>query len=586
MNLAQRQYTDMLVKYLRPQRLRLVALALLLLLNPQLVRRFIDTATQGGSVAALLSIAALFIAVALAGQVLAVCATYVGEWVGWTATNVLRADLAEHCLELDMTFHNERTPGELIERIDGDVNTLSNFFSRFVVLVLGSSLLLVGVLVLLFMEDWRVGLALTLFTMLSLFVLRRVRDVAVPHLTAERQASAELYGFLEERLAGMGDLRASGAGAYVMRRFHHYMRNLFMKGRRAGMMSTVVWVATNTLFTFGYGLAFALGIIFYRRGMMTIGTVYLIWDYTYLLRRPIEELTNQLQDLQKATASIGRVRELYNIQSSLKDGPGEPLPAGAPSVEFREVSFGYGHDEMVLRDLSFRLEPGEVLGLLGRTGSGKSTVARLLFRLYDPAEGEVRLGGVDIRRARLADLRGRVGMVTQQVQLFQGTVRDNLTLFDPEIPDQRILNVLQEVGLSQWLRSLPEGLDTKLSPGGAGLSAGEAQLVAFARVFLREPSLVILDEASSRLDPATEQLIERAVDRLLDGRTGIIIAHRLATVERADYILVLEGGRVLEHGRREQLAADPDSHYSSLLRSAGMRGTDAVLADDGLEVLA
>ena len=570
------QYIELLGTYLRPQRRRALGLALLLLLstglqllNPQVLRYFIDTAVAGGALRLLLTAAALFIFIALVSQVVGVAATYVGEVVGWTATNALRADLAQHCLELDMSFHNDRTPGELIERIDGDVNTLSNFFSRFVVLVLGSALLLLGVLVILFREDWRVGLALTLFTLFALIVLRRLRDIAVPHMAAERQASAELNGFLEERLSGMSDLRANGAGPYVMQRYHVYMRDLFRKGRHAELVASVGWVSMTMLFTLGYALAFSLGYILYSRGTMTIGTVYLVFYYTELLRRPIEDLTEQIQDLQKAGASIGRIVEIYNLRPNLVDGSGTALrdSSGAHSVEFRDVSFGYGHDEMVLHDVSFRLEPGEVLGVLGRTGSGKSTIARLLFRLYDPARGVVLLDGVDVRQARIDDLRRRVGMVTQQVQLFQGAVRDNITLFDPNVPDASIEQALSDAGLGAWLRSLPAGLDTPLSSGGSGLSAGEAQLLAFARVLLREPGLVILDEASSRLDPATEQLIEHAVDRLLDNRTGIIIAHRLATVERADFILVMEDGRVVEHGRREQLVADPGSRFHSLLRT-------------------
>ncbi|MBA2362314.1 MAG: ABC transporter ATP-binding protein [Chloroflexia bacterium] len=573
-SVPRRQYIDLLFVYLRPHRSRAALLAVLLLLttglqllNPLILRYFIDTAAEGGAVRTLLLTAGAFIVVAFAGQVLTVGATYVGEWLGWTATNALRADLARHCLDLDMSFHNERTPGELIERIDGDVTTLSNFFSRFVILVVGSVLLLLGVLVLLFWEDWRVGLALTLFALFALLVLRRLQHIAVPALAEERQASAELFGFLEERLAGIRDLRANGAGAYTMGRYHVHMRTLYRKARSAWMKAEIVWMSTTMLFAIGYALAFGLGALLFRGDAITIGTVYLIFHYTELLRRPIEELSSQLQDLQRATAGIGRVRELYDTRSALHDGPGDPLPSGPLAVDFRHVSFGYSPGELVLRDVSMRLAPGEVLGLLGRTGSGKSTIARLLFRLYDPTEGEIMVGGVNVRRARLTELHAVVGMVTQQVQLFQGTVRDNLTLFTPEIADAQILHVLREVGLSHWLAVLPDGLDSPLSSGNAGLSAGEAQLLAFARVFLRAPQLVVLDEASSRLDPATERLVEHAVGRLLEGRTAIIIAHRLATVQRADHILILEDGRVIEHGRREDLASDPSSHFHHLMQT-------------------
>jgi ABC-type multidrug transport system fused ATPase/permease subunit len=208
-----------------------------------------------------------------------------------------------------------------------------------------------------------------------------------------------------------------------------------------------------------------------------------------------------------------------------------------------------------------------VLGLLGRTGSGKSTITRLFFRLYDPTSGVVRLGGEDLRDVALDQVRRSVGMVTQEVQLFQASVRDNLTFFDSSISDGRILEALEVLGLDDWYASLEQGLDTRLAGGGRGLSAGEAQLLAFTRVFLKDPGLVILDEASSRLDPVTEQLIERAIDRLLYQRTAIIIAHRLATVQRAHKILILHDGRVAEYGDRVALLANPDSRFSQLLRT-------------------
>jgi ATP-binding cassette, subfamily B, bacterial len=248
------------------------------------------------------------------------------------------------------------------------------------------------------------------------------------------------------------------------------------------------------------------------------------------------------------------------------DGEGEPVPAGALSVELDHVSFAYDA-EPVLDDVSLRLAPGQVLGLLGRTGSGKTTISRLLLRLHDVTEGSVRLGGVDVRRAALDDLRRRVTLVTQDVQLFAGTLRDNVALYDPAVGDDRLAEVFEALALGPWLDELPDGLDTIVGAGARGLSAGESQLVALARVFLKDPGLVVLDEASSRLDPHTEELLEHAVAKLLAGRTGIVIAHRLATVARADLVLVLDRGRVAELGQRDELAADPGSRLSALLRS-------------------
>jgi ABC-type multidrug transport system fused ATPase/permease subunit len=236
-------------------------------------------------------------------------------------------------------------------------------------------------------------------------------------------------------------------------------------------------------------------------------------------------------------------------------------------VSFDHVTFTYPTGEQpTLRDVSFTLAPGQVMGLIGRTGSGKTTISRLLFRLYDVSEGAVRLDGVDVRDLPLAALRHGVGLVTQDVQLFQATVRDNVTFFDSSIPDARIHEVFERLGMGEWLARMTDGLDTWLEASGGGLSAGEAQLLAFVRVFLRDPGLVILDEPSSRLDLATERLIERGMRALLADRTGIIIAHRLATVRRADVILTLGAGQALEFGEREALERQPDSHFAALLR--------------------
>jgi len=271
---------------------------------------------------------------------------------------------------------------------------------------------------------------------------------------------------------------------------------------------------------------------------------------------------------------IARIKDLYDTRTATPDGPGAALPPGPPALRFDDVSFGYDDESeaLALRDLSFDLLPGRVLGVLGRTGSGKTTLARLVTRLYDPRAGAIRLGGVDLRDLRLADLRQRVGLVTQDVQLFGATVRDNLTLFAEGVADERILRALSDLGLTEWYESLPHGLDTEIAAG--ALSAGQAQLLALARVFLRDPSLIVLDEASSRLDPATERLLERAIDRLFEGRSAIVIAHRLATVQRADDILVLDGGRAVEYGPRMSLAADPTSHYARLLR-VGLEASSA-----------
>jgi ATP-binding cassette subfamily B protein len=294
--------------------------------------------------------------------------------------------------------------------------------------------------------------------------------------------------------------------------------------------------------------------------------VYLIFAYTQVLLRPVEQISRQLQELQQAGASLRRIQTLFGERSTIVDGAFE-LPPGSLSIEFVDATFGYVAEEPVLNRVSFRLEAGGVLGVLGRTGIGKSTLAKLLLRLHDPDHGQICLGGLDIRDVRLDSLRQRVGLVTQEIQIFHASLRNNLSLFDGTVSDARMREILADLGLDDWLRRLPQGLDTVLTPYGAGMSAGEAQLLAFARVFVRDPGLVILDEASSRLDPATERRLEHAIDRLLERRTGVVIAHRLATIQRVDQILILGSEGVREWGRREVLERDASSAFSRLLRT-------------------
>jgi ATP-binding cassette, subfamily B, bacterial len=575
-----RRYLRLLRSYLRPLRRRMALLGAviladttLLLINPQLIKRFIDGAIAGEGSSVLVPIAVAFIVIALVQQGMAVWATYLAEDVGWSATNRLRADLADHVVRLDLGFHKTHSPGELIERIDGDVTNLSNFFSAMTLKVIGNGVLVGGILVLLFFESWLIGVGITLFTLISLLAMTRLHQVAVPWWKAVRGAAAETYGFVGEQVEGTEDITANGAAGYMQERFADMLRRWLPLEVRGWMGFALLWSTSLLLYGLSTTIVFVAGAWLFGIGTLTIGAVYLVFHYTEMTRRPIEQIRSQFEDLQKAGAAIARIEELFATKNRLRPAGDSRIPSGPLSVDFDRVTFAYqdsgSEGEPVLTDVSFSVEPGRVVGLLGRTGSGKSTIARLLTRLYEPQEGEVRVGGVATWDAPLDAVRARVGMVTQDVQLFRASVRDNLTFFDRNISDKTLYEVIDRLELREWLESMPEGLDTMLDSGSGGLSAGQGQLLAFTRIFLEDPGIVVLDEASSRLDPATEMLIERAVDHLLENRTGIIIAHRLHTVTRSDDIVVLEDGRVIESGERVALAADPESRFHRLL-TAGM----------------
>lgn len=573
------QYRPMLRTYLAPQRGRLALLSGLVFLSlclqlglPRVVQTFIDQAIGGSALPILIGIGVAYFVIAIGQNLILVAWQYVAQNVGLIATNHIRTDLTQHCLQLDMGFHNRRTPGELIERVDGDVGKLANFLSQFLVQVTLNGLLIGGIVLLLFLVDWRVGLPVLIGVLIALSAVALLSKPVARYSAEERQASAELFGLLEERLSGTEDIRANGAVAYVLQRHIVRSRALFRAGVRRALYGVISWRALSMAITISGIIALISGAFLALEGALTIGQVYLIFAYTTMLEHPVEELQRQLDDVQQATASIARVQQLFaTTPQIIAPQQGTPLLTGPLSVEIDALTFAYPDDAPVLREISATLPAGSKLGLLGHTGSGKTTLTRLLLRLYDPTEGTIRLGGVDLRAAAHADLRTRVAIVTQEIQLFSATIRDNLTFFDPDIRDEQIMEALDTLGMGAWVRALPQGLDTTLAAGGSGLSAGQAQLLAFARAFLRDPGLIILDEASSRLDPATERQLERALERLLHGRTAIIIAHRLGTLDRVDQIMILEDGRVRESGPRAALAADPNSRFAQLLQ-IGMEG--------------
>ena len=592
MNIPLKRYWNLLVQYLRPQWGTVLLLAVLLLssiglqlLNPQILRSFIDAVVAGREVRALIGKAVLFLGVAVATQAISLGVTYLGETVAWKATNALRLDLTTHCLKLDMAFHKTHTPGELIERIDGDTGMLAGFFSEMALQLLANGLLAVGIVALLFVEDWRAGLISVGYSLLTALALRAVRQPLTHAWTNSRQAEADLIGFFGERISGTADIRANGAESYALRQLFMLMRRITQRWVKAKLIQGISHDAVWLVSLLAKVAALAVGAWLFFNGNATVGTVYLIFGYIGQMEAPLSAIQHRISDLQRASAGIARIEEILHTKPSVVEHP-QPirdLPRGPATVMVEGVSFQYDDiranadasanvsdsngNTYVLRNIAFDLAPRQVLGVLGRTGSGKTTLSRLLFRLYDPTQGTIRIHGIDVRDMALGTLRQRVGLVTQDVQVFRATVRDNLTLFKPGFPDSQLHETLHTLGLGTWFESLPHGLDTVLETGSQGLSAGQAQMLALARIFLRDPDLVILDEAASRLDPATEGMIERAVDRLLTDRTAIVIAHRLSTVQRADAILILEGGQVVEYGPRAVLNADPHSRFSGLLRT-------------------
>jgi ATP-binding cassette, subfamily B, bacterial len=528
------------------------------LAGPLIVSYFIELVQLGTTYQPLAWVAVLFLFVATAQQIASAQATYWSERVGWTATNALRVDLLRQVLRQDPIFYESHSVGELIERIDGDAGEINEFFSSLVVQIIGNSLLLLGVLITLTLVSWVVGLSFAALTAVGMIVLARVPRYSTPHWQAARQEGALFYGEVTEVLHAREDLRALGAVEYGTGRVVRRIRTWLPVTLRATAWGTLVWGVTMVVLTATTVLSFGLSGHLYMIHALSLSRVYLIVAYAAILLTPMDAIRVQLQKVQQAGAAVRRVREILHMRSGLADGTLE-LPRGPLSVEFCGVSFRYPNakpadthlapDERtnyVIHEVSFKISPGRVVALVGKTGAGKTTLADLIMRMYDPQHGAIHLGGMDIRTVRLDSLRSRIAFVTQDVHIFDATLRDNLTFFDETMTDDQLREVLHSLDLDAWYEGLDCGLDSVISS--ASVSAGEAQLIALARVFVKDPGLVILDEPTSRLDPASEGLIEHALRRLLRGRTGLLIAHQCATVGLADEVLLLSDGRISPQG--------------------------------------
>lgn len=576
---------------LAPHRARVAAMAAVLavagalpLAGPILIGRFIDDAADGAAASALLVIAAIYVGIGVGRQVVAVAMAWTAADLAWLVTNELRSDLARHVLSLDLGFHRRTSPGELVSRVDGDVTALSEFIAQFAVKAVAAGVTLVGIVVIVTAQDWRIGLGFAVYLAIAVGTMFALRNQSVDEAASEQAAMGRLLGEVEERLTGADDLRGNGGGSHAVATFQVASARLLRAMLQREKQGVIFWVASNAAFVLGGIAILAIDAALLRNGSITIGTAYVVFQFTQILREPLGQLADETERVQRAAGGMVRTLDLMAERSAITDRGEDRLPPGPLSLTFDAVSFTYDDEDdatPVLQDVSIDLAAGSTLGVLGRTGSGKTTLARSLLRLVEPTAGVVRMGGVDISTVPLADLRARTGVVSQDVHLFASSIRDNLVLFDDTVSDDQVRAALRELGLLDWVEAMPDGLDTVLGPAGAGLSAGEGQLIALTRLFLREPDLVLLDEASSRVDPATEERVTRAIDRLIQGRTAVVIAHRLSTVERLDEIVILDAGRVVEHGSRQDLRADPESRYAALLAVGAGAEVDAALLEPG-----
>ncbi len=551
-----------MLRLLRPYRSRVMAMFVALLIAtaaglapPYLAGLAVDKGINGNDLSALDWIVAAFIASALLYWAATYAQTYLTGWVGERALQDLRESIYTHLQKMSIGFFTRRKPGVLISRLTNDVEALNNLVTDGIVTMFSSVLTLVGVVVILLFLDLK--LALVVFLTFPILAVGSLvfRVVSAGAYRRTRETIAGITAYLQETLSGVRVVRSFAQEGRHLER----MAVLNDDNRQANMTTVYLnasyFPAVELLSAIGTAVILLYGGFRAIDGDIQIGVLIAFIGYLQQFFDPIQQISQLYTTYQQGMAALDKIFELLDTDPDMVDAPGaRDVEQVRGEIELDHVSFSYSGDEdWALHDIDLHVPAGQTVALVGETGAGKSTLAKLVSRFYDPQEGAVLVDGTDVRELKMRGLRSQLGIVPQEGFLFSGSVRENIAFGRPDADEEEIHAAARAVGAEGFIEGLPEGFDTQVGERGIQLSAGQRQLVAFARALLAEPRILILDEATSNVDVRTERIIERGLERLLAGRTAIVIAHRLSTIRRAGRIVVLDHGEVVEAGTHEEL---------------------------------
>jgi ABC-type multidrug transport system fused ATPase/permease subunit len=523
---------------------------------PYLAKLAIDDGISEGDLTALGWIVGAFVVAGLVYLGASAAQTYFTGWTGERVLADLRNGLFRHLQRLSLGYYERNRAGVIISRLTNDVDALDQLVTEGVTSLLKNTLLLLGSIVILFFLDWRLALA-TLIVMPALIVATAMfRSRSTLAYRAVRERLGLVTATLAEDIAGMRVLQSFTREEPALTNFHEVNANYRQANHRTVVLSGVYFPTVDFLSSAAMAIVLGYGGYLVSGGDITVGTLFAFIGYLSNFFDPVQDLSQFYNTYLSATAALDKIMDVLEEAPDVVDAPGAiPLAHIAGHVRFEHVRFGYGDGPDVIHGLDLDVPTGTTVALVGHTGAGKSTIAKLLARFYDPRAGRITIDGTDIRQVTQASLRSQLGIVPQDGFLFAGTLRENIAFARPDAAPEDVIAAARAVGADVFARELEDGYETQLGERGVRLSLGQRQLVAFARALLADPRILILDEATSSVDIGTEQKIEQALRRLLVGRTAFVIAHRLSTIRGADCIVVLEHGRVVEQGTHEELLA-------------------------------
>ncbi len=549
-----------LLKYLKPYKIRIVWSVVfmgitsgLISLQAYLVQPVLDNVFLKKDLHLLLLLPiALMVVVILKGAA-AYGRDYLMGWIGQRIVNNIRDELYSHLTSLSFSFYTRTPTGVLISRIINDVNLVQGALTKAPSSLVQGVFTMTALTAYVIYKDWR----LSLFSVIVLPFLgialskfsRRFRSAS----TQMQEQYGGLTTHLHETIAGIRIVKAFGMEGYENQRFAERNKGLFNSLMRQIKTSSISHPIMETISTFAISMVILVGGYWIIRGKMTVGEFFSFMAALYFLYRPLKELNNVNSMVQDGVAAARRIFEVLDTQPEIKDREGAvSLPHDFTNVEFRGLSFRY-EDKMVLNDINLTVKAGETLAIVGKSGGGKTTLVNLIPRFYDATEGSIRIDGQDIRDLSLKSLRSLTAMVTQQTILFNDTVKNNIAYGNTATTFDDVVRAAQSAYADDFIRTLPMGYDTVIGESGIKLSGGQRQRIAIARALLKDAPILILDEATSSLDTQSEREVQKALDKLMAGRTSFVIAHRLSTIINADRIIVLKEGRIIEQGRHEEL---------------------------------